>query len=51
MMMDLEQSVEGLARETEVVGKNLPQCHFVHHKSTWPDLGLEVVLPRWEAGD
>jgi hypothetical protein len=36
MVMDadeLEQSVEFLAEETEVLGDNLPQCHFVHHKS------------------
>jgi hypothetical protein len=52
MMMSVEQSVEWeLAGETQVLGKNLPQRHFVHNKShmTWP--GLEPVPPLWEAGD
>jgi hypothetical protein len=34
MMMSLEQSVEKqLVGETEVLGENSSQCHFVHHKS------------------
>jgi hypothetical protein len=47
-MMTVEQSVEWeLTKETEVLGENLPQCYFVHHKShiTWP--GLE---PRRRCG-
>jgi hypothetical protein len=36
--MSVEHSVEWqLAGETEVLGENLPQFYFVHHKShmTW----------------
>jgi hypothetical protein len=31
--------------------KNLPQCHFVHHKSHMDRLGIEPVPQRWEAGN
>jgi hypothetical protein len=34
MLMIVEQSVEcELAGETEVLGENVLQCHFVHQKS------------------
>jgi hypothetical protein len=40
-MMSMEQSVEWeLAGDTQVLGENMPQRHFVHHKShmTWPGI-------------
>jgi hypothetical protein len=49
-MISVEQSVEGeLAGETEVLGRNLPQCHYVHHESDMTWRGLETGPPRWEA--
>jgi hypothetical protein len=46
-MMSVEQSVEWeLAGDTEVLGENLHQRHFVRHKShmTWPS--IEPEPPR-----
>jgi hypothetical protein len=51
-MMSVELSVGGeLAVETEVLRENLPQRHFIHHKShmTWPR--MEPGPPWWEDGD
>jgi hypothetical protein len=32
MMVIVEQLECELAGETEALGEDLPQCHFVHHK-------------------
>jgi hypothetical protein len=51
-MVIVEKLVESrLAGETEVLGKNLPQRHFVYHKSYMSRPGFEPGLPRWEASD
>jgi hypothetical protein len=40
-----------VGRGTEVLGGNLPQRHFVHHKSHMTGRGFEPEPPRWEASD
>jgi hypothetical protein len=51
--MIVEKQIEcRLAGETEVLGENLPQRHFVHHKSHMTRPGFEPgPSPRWEASD
>jgi hypothetical protein len=52
MRVIVEQLVElRLAGETEVVGENLPQRHFVHYKSHMKRTGLEPRPPWWEASN
>jgi hypothetical protein len=52
MRVIVEKLVEcELAGETEVLGRNLPQRHFVHHKFHMNRPGLEHEPPRWEASD
>jgi hypothetical protein len=52
MRVIVEQLVEWrLAGETEVLGENLPQRHFVNNKSHMTRPGLELGPPRRGASD
>jgi hypothetical protein len=48
VIMIMEKSVEWLAGEAEVLGENLPQGRFVHHKPHMLPV-CEPEPPRWEA--
>jgi hypothetical protein len=50
--MIVEKQMERtLLGETQVLGENLPQHHFVHDKSHTTRPVFESGPPRWEAGD
>jgi hypothetical protein len=50
--MMMENLVEKrLTGQTEVLGENPPQRHFVNHKSHLTIPGIELVPTRWEASD
>jgi hypothetical protein len=52
MIVTVEQLMKlKLAGETEVLGENLPQSHFVHHKSNMIRPGLKPGPPRWETSE
>jgi hypothetical protein len=52
MVMSVDESVEWeLAGKTEVLGENLLQCHFIHHKSHVILPGFETRPLQWEAND
>jgi hypothetical protein len=50
VIMMMEKLMEWLAEETEVLGENLPQCHFVHHKQHMM-LGRKPRPLQWEASN
>jgi hypothetical protein len=52
VMVIVEKLVEWrLTGETEVLGENLPQRHFVYQRSHMTRTGFEPGPPRLEASD
>jgi hypothetical protein len=52
LLMNTESLLElELAGGTEVIEGNLPQYHFVHHKSNVTSPGIEPEPQLWGAGD
>lgn len=50
--MSVEQSAKlELAEDTEVLGENLPQYHFIRHRSHMTQPGIEPEQARRETGD
>jgi hypothetical protein len=48
-LMNMEPDGEmRIAGETEVLGENLPQRHFLHHQSHLTRPGREPGPPRWK---
>jgi hypothetical protein len=50
VIMMMEYLMEWLARESGVLGENLHQYRFVHHKPHMMS-GREPGPPRWDASD
>jgi hypothetical protein len=48
--MMMEKLAEKIGGKSEVLGENLPQCRFVHHK---PHIlpGREPGPPQWKVSD
>jgi hypothetical protein len=50
--MNMEQLIEQeLTGEIEVLGKNMPHCHFVQHKPHMTSSGIKPASLLWKAGD
>jgi hypothetical protein len=52
MVVDEYGTIGGMiATENDVLMENLPQCHFVHHKTKMTSPEIEPGLLRWETSD